>query len=275
MPFPVNASQAEITSIVNSVGYEELADRLETGWRANMLDVAHGQLSKFGFDEASFGLVNPAINLHLEDFGGVRIKAIHEGVQARLGATLSEGVLAGESIPQLRKRVTESMGQIPKWRATAIARTEVTRSSNIARRIAWQTTDMELSREWVATRDPPRVRASHLDLDGQIRGLEEPWTFKAFPPPDPGIVEDVMSPGDAPSPGHSVNCRCTIVAFLDDEDSPLAGRGYGKRQLDAIWRAFDRHSKKWETRGRVTLVDFYKMMESAILEKLPLPVEPT
>lgn len=95
-------------------------------------------------------------------------------------------------------------------RAETIARTETTRVLNTARQ---ETTEKvieesgipedEVVRTWAAT-DDARTRDTHAAMDGQERGLNEP-----FESPSGALLKFPGDP-DAP-PEETINCRCAVL----------------------------------------------------------------
>ena len=66
-------------------------------------------------------------------------------------------------------------------------------------------------KQWDATLDS-HTRPDHVELDGQIREIDEPFTINGF---------EAMYPGDFGVPEEDINCRCAILQrarwALDDE----------------------------------------------------------
>lgn len=115
-------------------------------------------------------------------------------------ATLTEGLTAGESIPDLAARIT-GLHEIAAARATVIARTEVIGASAAGSISAMRSTGLVATKTWLATEDD-RTRPDHADADGQIVALEE-----AFEVGDATLDH----PGDPDGPADEViQCRCTL-----------------------------------------------------------------
>lgn len=104
-----------------------------------------------------------------------------------------------------------------QYRAETIARTESLRILSQARTeaLAQVVEDVALPRDqvrrvWRATLDD-RVRDTHAEMDGQIRGMDEP-----FVSPSGALLPD---PGDgslgAPA-SEVINCRCTVLIEIGD-----------------------------------------------------------
>jgi Phage Mu protein F like protein len=118
---------------------------------------------------------------------------------------LNKGLEAGESIPDIQRRVGEAI-DVSEGRARVIARTEVVGATNAgsiegARAVA-RAGPPPLFKEWLATHDS-RTRQTHRDADGQVVALDDPFTVG-------GASMD--RPHDPTGPAREVvNCRCTIV----------------------------------------------------------------
>lgn len=154
--------------------------------------------------EESMSLVAPA-----EDF--VMTEALKKSLEKRakefavsvnnttlekLTATLAEGLGAGEGIAEMSARVSNVYEEFPTYRADRIARTEATAANNEGSVAAYKQSGVANAKEWVATKDS-RTREEHLDLDGEIVGVDK--TFK----------------NGLPYP-QEPNCRCVIApAFIE------------------------------------------------------------
>lgn len=131
-----------------------------------------------------------------------------------LASQLTQGVLLGESIPKLTKRVQRVTGS-NYAAAVRTARTAVTGSENAGRVHSYglaRAMGIKLQKEWLATLDG-RTRYTHRKLD----------KAKA---PDTGTFENgCRFPGDPQGPYSEIcNCRCTLVAAIDGIDQDGAER---------------------------------------------------
>jgi SPP1 gp7 family putative phage head morphogenesis protein len=126
-----------------------------------------------------------------------------------LRAHVLQGLLQGESIPDIAERLpraaceTNFHGQIRR------ARTMVTSAQNLGRMDAYHTArDMgiDTQKQWFATLDN-RTRSEHRLMSGEVRPLDEPFSNGLMYPGDPD--------GD---PAEVYNCRCTTIAVLRGQD---------------------------------------------------------
>lgn len=133
-----------------------------------------------------------------------------------MASQLTQGVLLGESIPKMARRVQRVTGS-NYAAAVRTARTAVTGAENAGRVHSYKRAkDMgiKLQKEWLATLDG-RTRHSHRQLDGQKIPNEEGAKF------DNGC----RYPGDPQGRYDEIcNCRCTLVAAIEGVDTSDAER---------------------------------------------------
>lgn len=125
-------------------------------------------------------------------------------------AELSEGVNAGEGVPQLAKRIEKvlNVSGSDRWpnRAKVIAVTEVNRAGNSAAlAAAYRAESMEgvrMAKKWMDSHDQ-RVRPDHQDADGQQVSLDQPFQ----------VGQSLLQyPGDPVGlPADVIGCRCSLV----------------------------------------------------------------
>lgn len=127
---------------------------------------------------------------------------------------ITQGILQGESIPKIAKRL-EKVTDMDRSAAIRNARTATTGAQNIGRVDSYKRAKemgIGLRQEWLATLDG-RTRHSHRQMDGVKVEVGE-----KFP-------NGCRFPGDPQGPAEEVyNCRCTLVAALDNFDQSDAPR---------------------------------------------------
>jgi uncharacterized protein with gpF-like domain len=117
----------------------------------------------------------------------------------------------GQGEVALGKMILEEMDDQSVTRARTIARTETHSASQDASFTAAQSMGIDLVKEWVATHDS-RTREDHIDADGQIVLMHEP--FKVGD-------DELQFPGDPSGlPEEVINCRC-ICLYHPAEDVEL------------------------------------------------------
>lgn len=147
--------------------------------------------------------VNPFTKLSFEDIKDKRT------IMRKLRSELTTGILKGESIPKIARRIKNvSEGHLKN--TVRIARTETLRVENSARQSICEeglNRGLNMWKRWVATNDD-RTRDAHMAADGQEVQGSQPFIVDG---------EKLMHPGDislGASAGNVINCRCTEVPFL-------------------------------------------------------------
>ena len=131
-----------------------------------------------------------------------------------MASQLTQGVLLGESVPKMARRVQSVTGSNM---ATAVrtARTAVTGAENAGRVSSYERArDMGISlkQEWVAALDN-RTRHSHRQLDGEKAEVGGTFSNGCRFPGDPqGRYAEIC------------NCRCTLVAAVEGFETDDAKR---------------------------------------------------
>ena len=127
----------------------------------------------------------------------------------QLNSSILQGILNGESIPKIAKRLSEVAIKDYKV-AVRNARTATTGAENGGRVYSYEKAEemgIELEQEWQATLDG-RTRHSHRQLDGEK--IKVGGTFS----------NGCKFPGDPDgAPIETQNCRCTLVAALKGIDN--------------------------------------------------------
>lgn len=131
-------------------------------------------------------------------------------------SAITQGILQGESIPDISARLMEAVGMSESASVRA-ARTACTGAENAGRTHAFQRANamgIGVLSEWRATLDM-RTRLSHRALNGErVR-------------PGDKFSNGCVEPGDPRGPAEEVwNCRCTLVPYVE-------GTNYGKN--DGRW----------------------------------------
>lgn len=149
--------------------------------------------------------------------------------EGQIQSVMLQGILQGESIPNLSRRVADTMGEINHKSTIRYARTAATAAQNAGRQDAYRRAEalgVDMVREWRATLDM-RTRHEHRVLDGQQRGVDEPFEMGGY---------EIMYPGEPSAPAHLIwNCRCTLIPRVSGwesrtgklrDDSKIEGMSY-------------------------------------------------
>lgn len=130
----------------------------------------------------------------------------------RIQSVITQGILQGESIPNLTKRLEQVTGGDHKAAIRNI-RTMMTGVQNAGRIDAQERAKkmgIPVRKQWLATLDS-RTRHWHRDLDGKIVETDEPFVHAI-----PGNFNaEIMFPGDPEAaPVDIYNCRCTLLSAI-------------------------------------------------------------
>lgn len=149
----------------------------------------------------SFNVNDPRVQAELRA-RSQRIVNVNKTTATRLRDSLAEGDLAGETVAELSARVRDVMNVASTSRARMIARTEVASAHNVGQLAAARQSGVVAAKEWLAVGDH-RTRASHLDVDGTVLGIDALFTVGG---------DELEGPGDvAGSAEEVVNCRCVLL----------------------------------------------------------------
>ena len=121
---------------------------------------------------------------------------------------ITQGVLLGESIPKIAKRIQDVAGS-NRAAAMRLARTSTTAAENAGRVDSYKRAKglgINVQQEWMATLDG-RTRSSHRKLDREKVEVGEKFS------------NGCRYPGDPEAPyAETCNCRCTLIACCDGLD---------------------------------------------------------
>ena len=143
-----------------------------------------------------------------------------------LNSAIRQGILNGESIPKIAKRLQTSVGM---GQATALraARTCTTAAENLGRLEALRQAKamgINVQKRWMATLDG-RTRHTHRILDGETIDIEEKFS------------NGLMYPGDNSGDGKEFyNCRCTMLGIID-------GQKVTDRRMDKLNESYEEWKK--------------------------------
>lgn len=124
----------------------------------------------------------------------------------KVNTAITQGVLQGESIDKIAKRLQNVVGMEEGFAMTN-ARTAMTAAQNAGRLDSLmnsKTLGIKVKKQWMATLDE-RTRSSHQALDGEIVDINKPFSNKLMYPGDPDGA-----------PAEIYNCRCTMIGVLGD-----------------------------------------------------------
>lgn len=201
---------AEAVKMINN----EMANVYKTNWSFMSDSVKEGV-----FPVLSKSEIKTILTEQITPFKKLAIDTLKDSAQIKQQLTreLVSGIMQGESIPQIAKRIRGTF-ESNLSRSVKIARTETTRVENSARQDVANTaakSGLPMKKKWVSTIDDDTRgmkstdRYDHVAADGQVVDYDEPFIVSG---------EELMYPGDENgSAGNVINCRCTMVSFVDKD----------------------------------------------------------
>lgn len=123
---------------------------------------------------------------------------------------ITQGILQGESIPKIAKRLSEAVPESNRKQMVMHARTAMTSAQNGGRMERFKEAEdlgIKFVKLWRCTLDS-RTRETHRDLDGKTAKPDDPFEIDG---------QKIMFPGDPDAaPALVYNCRCTMQTELED-----------------------------------------------------------
>lgn len=134
----------------------------------------------------------------------------------RLNETLTQGIMDGEGIGELKQRVSDVYDNVRGYRAERIARTETLKASNNATVWAYKQTGYVTGKVWVVNPDAcpecEEFDGKTVGLDDAFLGLGESYTYTD----DNGDEQSQTNDYDTiEEPPLHPNCRCTVIPSRD------------------------------------------------------------
>lgn len=133
--------------------------------------------------------------------------------KTKITAVVTSSVLQGKSVKGIADDLQHNIPTMNRNSAIRAARTAVTGAENAGRLdsyFAAEEMGIKLKKQWMATLDG-RTRHTHRILDGQVQDNDKPFEVEG---------REIMFPGDPNADGDLVyNCRCTMVADIEDVDT--------------------------------------------------------
>lgn len=179
----------------------------------------------------SFKVTNPLVQEFLKEYEFKLAQEINATTVQQLRETLIAGHNAGETIEQIRDRISEVFIDANQNRAELIARSETIRASNAGANLMYKQSDgVVVAQRWLAAEDE-RLCPFCAELNGKIVGLDENFLNKGETLT--GNVREVevdeqgnrqvvtteqqvtmTADREVPYPPAHGNCRCCIVPVL-------------------------------------------------------------
>lgn len=148
----------------------------------------------------------------LKTDGVAFIRGANETTRNKLKEELAEGLLRGESIDKLKKRVDKIFENATAHRAEMIARSEVLRATNFATEETYRQSGVVMRKEWLTALDE-RTCSFCEKMDGKIIDVQEDFFSKGDVYTVEGQKLDIDYSNVAYPPLHT-GCRCTLIPVI-------------------------------------------------------------
>lgn len=140
----------------------------------------------------------------------VNEKKDYDWNQKNINMALTQGIIQGESLNKISKRVSTSLAGKNANLMNTFAKTGMTQAQNsgrVERLSRGKVLGLNVQKEWVATLDN-HTRVMHQDLDGQKADVDGYFHVDGL---------KIRYPGDPEAhPSLVYNCRCAVVGDLTD-----------------------------------------------------------
>lgn len=218
--------EEEVLKTVTKKSYSEKGFEFNVAKEATRMEDIFGPfvriiIAKYGAEaletlipDVTFSDSTARISRFLKEEGLKFAKEINKTTKVAIAENLRRGVEAGEGITKLKNRVRAVFSEASNVRAERIARTEVSRASNMGTIEGWQQSGLVKKKEWLTALDE-RVCPYCAPMHGKTitlgrRFFDQGSTFK-------GNAKRPIKFGysDIQGPPLHVNCRCTLIPVID------------------------------------------------------------
>jgi len=187
---------------------------LFAGETFNALDIKEKSLKRLNnlkdFTDEEMKLWTERVQEHLDEHGGKRITLIdgttQDWVDRNVGNLLEAAARDGQGVAEAARNLRKEWGEIARFRAERIARTEIVAASNFGTMEGATATGLKMRKKWLHTPDE-RTRDEHRTEGGEDWiGLEKLFTLSDG--------SKLSQPGDftnGAAADQIINCRCTIL----------------------------------------------------------------
>lgn len=190
-----------------------LAQKMIDGEMVNVYEINYNDTAKIlNFTPIDHTAIKKILTKEENPFNLVTGLTDKVGLRNKLKGELMSGLLKGESIPKIAKRI-KTLTEKNLRDSVRIARTETTRVVNSAKQDILhegKRLGFKMKKKWIATTDG-RVREEHAQMNGVVVDEDEPFIMPNG--------DRLMFPGDislGASPENVINCRCTMIVFIDE-----------------------------------------------------------
>jgi len=152
-------------------------------------------------------IANTVMQSWINTYGTLQITEISSTTQSQIGAIINRSIENGDSERETAKAVSSVAAIRGSNRAGTIARTETHSAANVSADATAKAAGVRMRRQWVSAENE-RTRKEHREADGQVVGMDEPFTVGGY---------SLQYPSDyrANAPARlTINCRCAVAYIL-------------------------------------------------------------
>ncbi len=168
--------------------------------------IGESELMALGVD-TTFNAGTQFVIDQVDAFSADRIAGINATTRDAIRDQLRQSIALDEGREALVDRLKGTMGDASDARVRMIAQTEVAQLSNMATHEAHRQSGIVRLRRWAVA--DGMARATHLELEGVIKSINEPFTSSSG--------ASAMYPGGFGVAEEDINCRCITVPVFDDK----------------------------------------------------------
>lgn len=151
----------------------------------------------------------------------------------KLSGIISDGIAAGDSITDIRDKITSEFGDYTKMQAERITRTEVLRASSMAAEDAFIQSGVVEAKQWLVAPDACPICAPY---SGKMVKLNKDF----YKPDDSGFQNG--------NPPKHVNCRCQLIPVVAGLNAYQPNDSYEKeamaKTIEELEALLDKRTKK-------------------------------
>ena len=191
-----------------------LASATDPFVRATMLAGGERALRSLTEDRV-FNPLHPKVERSLANRRIGDLASVNSTTARMIRGSLAEGIVSGENVFELRKRVQAVYTSSSKFRAEMIARTETIWAWNEGARQGYEQSGVVTRLEWLAS-DDERTCQWCPQMDGKVISIEEDFLNKGddFVGSEGGVLTASYDSVGHP-PLHPM-CRCTVIPVTEE-----------------------------------------------------------
>jgi HK97 family phage portal protein len=266
-------SGKEIKRVLRAIREDDLGGPMEPVVRALVKKYGEETVNALN-NEQEFDVDAPDVRDHFKTFRAERVALMTTTTKFEARRVLE--AWDGEDADELRADIKGVFERARVERSRTIAATEGLHSSEFATHEAMKQSGVDVSKEWIST--GIRTREAHLELDGEIVGIDKPFEVKS----GPHAGAQAQHPGAFGIGALDINCNCHSApsfAALDDEDHGKRDRALLVRsgvvppratveERRAVWETREAKLAKWEPKLIDAAVEGFDKQEAAVVDVL-------